>query len=150
MDLLVCFVILLSFSCTHLYFSTFQILEALNKGEIPSTGSLVEVFNKGILERCLKLYNERMAKVRLPLPEQSLQDAHERSKKEAMDVFDVQHFGRQHAKKSVMQLDEEIQEVLIADIYPFSNEQYEDTYFCSYTKLRSVRKDFQTIKSLGT
>lgn len=95
----------------------------------------MEVFNKGILERCLKLYNERMAKVGLPLPEQSLQDAHERSKKEAMDVFNVQHFGHQHAKKSVMQLDEEIQEVLIADIYPFSNEQYEDTYFCSYTKL---------------
>ncbi|KAK4276554.1 hypothetical protein QN277_014688 [Acacia crassicarpa] len=30
-----------------------QILEALNKGEIPSTGSLVEVFNKGILEMVL-------------------------------------------------------------------------------------------------
>lgn len=98
-----------------------QILEALNKGEIPSTGSLVEVFNKGILERCLKLYNERMAKVGFPLPEQSLQDAHERSKKEAMDVFDVQHFGRQHAKKSVMQLDEEILEayknVIMANEY---------------------------------
>ncbi|CAN4093690.1 unnamed protein product [Withania somnifera] len=39
-----------------------QILDALNKGEIPSTGSLVEVFNKGILEWCLKLYNERMDK----------------------------------------------------------------------------------------
>ncbi|OAY71932.1 Atlastin-3, partial [Ananas comosus] len=37
-----------------------QILEALNKGEIPSTGSLVEIFNKVILERCLKVYNERM------------------------------------------------------------------------------------------
>ncbi|CAA2971797.1 guanylate-binding 4 [Olea europaea subsp. europaea] len=32
-----------------------QILEALNKGEIPSTGSLLEVFNKGILDRYLKL-----------------------------------------------------------------------------------------------
>uniref|UniRef100_A0A0E0DS12 Guanylate-binding protein N-terminal domain-containing protein n=1 Tax=Oryza meridionalis TaxID=40149 RepID=A0A0E0DS12_9ORYZ len=44
-----------------------QILEALNKGEIPSTGSLVEVFNKAILERCLKLYNERMERVGLPV-----------------------------------------------------------------------------------
>ncbi|KAK4848870.1 hypothetical protein QYF36_018198 [Acer negundo] len=88
-----------------------QILEALNKGEIPSTGSLVEVFNKGILERCLKLYNERMAKLVFPLPEKSLQDAHERSRKEAMKSFDEQHFGRHHAKKSVLQLDENIQEV---------------------------------------
>lgn len=83
----------------------------MNKGEIPSTGSLVEVFNKGILERCLKLYNERMAKLALPLSAPFLQDAHERSKKEAMYVFDEQHFGRHHAKKSVLQLDELIQEV---------------------------------------
>ncbi|KAJ0469187.1 putative guanylate-binding protein domain superfamily [Helianthus annuus] len=41
-------------------FSLPQILEALNKGEIPSTGSLVEVFNKKILERCLKLYVDSM------------------------------------------------------------------------------------------
>lgn len=54
-----------------------------------------------------------MAKVGLPLPEQFLQDAHERSKKAAVDVFDEKHFGRQHAKKAVMQLDEEIQEVLV-------------------------------------
>ncbi|KAJ7977320.1 Guanylate-binding family protein [Quillaja saponaria] len=88
-----------------------QILEALNKGEIPSTGSLVEVFNKGILERCLKLYSEKMVKLVLPLSEQSLQDAHERSRGEMMQVFDEQHFGRHHAKKSVMQLDEEVQKV---------------------------------------
>ncbi|PPS13942.1 hypothetical protein GOBAR_AA06637 [Gossypium barbadense] len=89
-----------------------QILDALNKGEIPSTGSLVEVFNKGILERCLKLYSERMGKLRLPMPEQSLQDAHERSREEAMKAFEEQHFGRHHAKKSADQLDEEMKEVL--------------------------------------
>ncbi|KAJ6708965.1 GUANYLATE-BINDING PROTEIN 4-LIKE [Salix koriyanagi] len=88
-----------------------QILEALNKGEIPTTGSLVEVFNKGILERCLKLYSEMMAKLRLPLPEKSLQNVHENSKGETMKSFDEQHFGRHHAKKSVMQLDEEIEKV---------------------------------------
>lgn len=89
----------------------FQILEALNKGEIPSTGSLVEVFNKGILERCLKLYSERMGKVALPLSEKYLLEAHEGSRGEAMNVFDEQHFGRYHAKKSVTTLDEEIQKV---------------------------------------
>lgn len=83
----------------------------MNKGEIPSTGSLVEVFNKGILERCLKLYSERMAKLGLPLPEQSLQDFHERLREEVMQLFEEQHFGRHHAKKSVMQLDEEIEKV---------------------------------------
>lgn len=88
-----------------------QILDALNKGEIPSTGSLVEVFNKGILERCLKLYSETMAKLGLPLSEQSLQAAHQKSKEDAMKLFDQQHFGRHHAKKSVMQLDEEIEKV---------------------------------------
>ncbi|KAK7345877.1 hypothetical protein VNO77_16490 [Canavalia gladiata] len=88
-----------------------QILEALNKGEIPSTGSLVEVFNKGILEKCLNLYSEKMATLNLPLPEESLQDVHDRSRDEVMQVFDQQHFGRHHAKKSVMQLDEELLKV---------------------------------------
>ncbi|KAF4346428.1 hypothetical protein G4B88_018399 [Cannabis sativa] len=85
------------------------ILEALNKGEIPSTGSLVEVFNKGILERCLKLYSDMMAKLHLPLSEESLQNAHQNSREEAMQLFEQQHFGRHHAKKSVKELDEEIE-----------------------------------------
>ncbi|KAK1354770.1 hypothetical protein POM88_048026 [Heracleum sosnowskyi] len=88
-----------------------QILEALNKGEIPSTGSLVEVFNKGILERCLQLYNDRMEKVVLPVSVESLQAAHEASREVSMKAFDEQHFGRNHAKKSVEQLDEEIKKV---------------------------------------
>jgi len=83
----------------------------LNKGEIPSTGSLVEVFNKNILEKCLKLYSEKMATIVLPLTEESLQGTHDRTKDEVMQVFDQQHFGRHHAKKSVMQLDEELQQV---------------------------------------
>ncbi|XP_065632165.1 uncharacterized protein LOC136068663 [Quercus suber] len=57
-----------------------QILEALNKGEIPSTGSLVEVFNKGILERCLKLYSGWMAALHLPVSEKHLEDTHQRSR----------------------------------------------------------------------
>ncbi|XP_062023789.1 uncharacterized protein LOC133739977 [Rosa rugosa] len=101
-----------------------QILEALNKGEIPSTGSLVEVFNKGILERCLKLYSERMKKVHLPIFEQSLVEYHESSMAEAMKLFEEQHFGRHHAKKSVVQLEEEIDKlyrnVLMANEYQSS------------------------------
>lgn len=91
----------------------FQILEALNKGEIPSTGSLVEVFNKGILERCLKLYSERMAALNLPLSEQSLQKNNEGFREETMKVFDEEHFGRHHAKRSVEKLDEELEKVQV-------------------------------------
>ncbi|XP_059300874.1 uncharacterized protein LOC132053065 [Lycium ferocissimum] len=88
-----------------------QILDALNKEDIPSTGSLVEVFNKGILERCLKLYTAQMANMVLPMQEKSLQKAHEEHRDAAMKVFDEQHFGRRHARKSVDQLEEEIEKV---------------------------------------
>ena len=88
-------------------------MDALNKGEIPSTGSLVEVFNKDIVERCVKQYHERMVKLRLPMSEEHLQGAHETAHDEALKAFDAQHFGRQHAKKSVDQLDELMKEVRI-------------------------------------
>ncbi|XVF71906.1 hypothetical protein PTKIN_Ptkin12aG0077600 [Pterospermum kingtungense] len=122
-----------------------QILEALNKGEIPSTGSLVEVFNKGILERCLKLYSERMRKLELPMPEQSLQDAHERSRKEAMKAFDEQHFGRHHAKRSAMQLDEEMKEVYKNVI--MANE-YQSTRLCEalYTQCEDRMDQLQVLR----
>lgn len=88
-----------------------QILEALNKGEIPSTGSLVEVFNKGIIERCIKLYSDRMSSLNLPMSEEDLQRAHEASKGAAMKAFDEQHFGHHHAKRSIEQLDDDINKV---------------------------------------
>ncbi|XP_047982539.1 guanylate-binding protein 4-like [Salvia hispanica] len=88
-----------------------QILEALNKGEIPSTGSLVEVFNKGILERCLKLYNGHMAVLSFPTTEMSLQQTHEDAKSASLVAFDEQHFGHHHAKRSAEQLVEEIEKV---------------------------------------
>lgn len=54
-----------------------------------------------------------MATVDLPLSEESLQESHDRSRGEAMEMFDQQHFGRHHAKKSIMQLEEEINKVLL-------------------------------------
>ncbi|XP_065002420.1 uncharacterized protein LOC103982985 isoform X3 [Musa acuminata AAA Group] len=85
-----------------------QTLDALNKGEIPSTGSIVEVFNKAILERCLKLYNQGMSKLQLPLPENKLQLAHEVSKAEAKKLLDQQLFGRRNAKESLLKFNDEI------------------------------------------
>uniref|UniRef100_A0A2P2MHY7 Guanylate-binding protein 4 isoform X1 n=6 Tax=Rhizophora mucronata TaxID=61149 RepID=A0A2P2MHY7_RHIMU len=122
-----------------------QILDALNKGEIPSTGSLVEVFNKGILERCLKLYSEMMAKLHLPLLEKSLQDVHEISRAKSMRAFDEQHFGRHHAKKSVMQLDDGIEQVYKNVI--LANE-YQSAKLCEalYTRCEDTMDELQVLR----
>ncbi|KAK4357444.1 hypothetical protein RND71_023054 [Anisodus tanguticus] len=122
-----------------------QILDALNKGEIPSTGSLVEVFNKGILERCLNLYNERMSSVVLPMPGESLQNAHEEHKQAAMNVFDEQHFGRHHAKKSVDKLDEEIEKVYKNSM--LANE-YQSSKLCEalYTRCEDKMDHLQVLR----
>lgn len=52
-------------------------------------------------------------KLRLPMSEESLQGAHEAAHDGALKAFDAQHFGRQHAKKSVDQLDDQMKEVRI-------------------------------------
>ncbi|KAM4087465.1 hypothetical protein ACJW30_10G179600 [Castanea mollissima] len=122
-----------------------QILEALNKGEIPSTGSLVEVFNKGILERCLKLYSGSMAALHLPVSEKHLEDTHQTSRNRSMKVFDEQHFGRHHAKKSVEQLDEEIQKVYKNFIM---GNEYQSSKLCEalYTKCEEKMDQLQVLR----
>ncbi|WZZ40147.1 hypothetical protein YC2023_036406 [Brassica napus] len=122
-----------------------QILDALNKGEIPSTGSLVEVFNKDIVERCVKQYHERMVKLRLPMSEEHLQGAHETAHDEALKAFDAQHFGRQHAKKSVDQLDEQMKEVF--KNFVLANE-YQSSKLCEalYTKCEDDMDHLQSLR----
>ncbi|XP_019441903.1 PREDICTED: guanylate-binding protein 4-like [Lupinus angustifolius] len=122
-----------------------QILDALNKGDIPSTGSLVEVFNKGILEKCLKLFSEKMATLDLPRPEVSLQEAHDKSRDEVMQVFDQQHFGRHHAKKSIVQLDEEIQKVYKNVIL---QNEYQSSKLCEglYTRCEDIMDQLQVLR----
>ncbi|GAB4841666.1 hypothetical protein Ancab_022388 [Ancistrocladus abbreviatus] len=122
-----------------------QIIEALNKGEIPSTGSLVEVFNKGILERCLKLYSERMSWLRLPLSEELLQKAHDETRGAAMKTFDEQHFGHHHAQKSVDKLDEEIEKLYKNFI--MANE-YQSSKLCEalYTRCEDQMDQLQVLR----
>ncbi|KAI4326530.1 hypothetical protein MLD38_031836 [Melastoma candidum] len=122
-----------------------QILEALNKGEIPSTGSLVEVFNKKILEQCLKKYSDMMGKISLPLPEQALQDAHEKSRQMTIKTFDDQHFGHHHAKRSAMQLEEEIEKVYKNTL--LANE-YQSSKLCEalYTKCEDKMDQLQVLR----
>ncbi|CAD6214977.1 unnamed protein product [Miscanthus lutarioriparius] len=101
-----------------------QILEALNTGEIPSTGSLVEIFNKAILDRCLKVYREKMDGLGLPVPVDELQKLHEMANGEARILFDKQHFGKHHAAQSALKLEDEIKKVyrnfLLANEYQSS------------------------------
>ncbi|KAE8777241.1 guanylate-binding protein 4-like [Hordeum vulgare] len=104
-----------------------QILEALNKGEIPSTGSLVEVFNKGILERCLKVYTERMEVVGLPVSVDKLHLVHGLAEDEARKLFAKQHFGKHYAAQSFLNLDEEIKKVFRS--YGLANE-YQSSKLC--------------------
>ncbi|XP_020256134.1 guanylate-binding protein 4 isoform X3 [Asparagus officinalis] len=122
-----------------------QILEALNKGEIPSTGSLVEVFNKVILERCMKLYNQRMDKLHLPVPESKLEQAHDEAKIEARKLFDQQHFGRHHAKQSIIRLYEEIQKVYRN--FLLANE-YQSSKLCEalYTQCEDTMDQLQVLR----
>ena len=47
------------------------------------------------------------------MSEEHLQSTHEPAHDEALKAFDAQHFGRQHAKKSVDRLDEQMKEVRI-------------------------------------
>ncbi|XP_019188541.1 PREDICTED: guanylate-binding protein 7 isoform X2 [Ipomoea nil] len=122
-----------------------QILEALNKGEIPSTGSLVEVFNKGIQERCLKLYSGQMSSLHLPMPGESLQKAHEDYRESAMRVFDEQHFGRHHAKRSVEKLEEEVDKMYTN--FVLANE-YQSSKLCEalYTDCEDKMDHLQVLR----
>ncbi|MCD9560605.1 hypothetical protein HAX54_019322 [Datura stramonium] len=122
-----------------------QIIDALNKGEIPSTGSLVEVFNKGILEQCLKLYTEQMANMVLPMQGESLQKAHEEQRDAAMEVFEEQHFGRRHARKSVDQLEEDIEKVYKNIM--LANE-YQSSKLCEalYTRCEDTMDELQALR----
>lgn len=128
-------------------FATFleQILEALNKGEIPSTGSLVEVFNKAILEKCLMLYNQQMDRLHLPLPEEKLQQFNKESKVEVRKLFDEQHFGRHHGEQSAIKLEEEIQKVYKNFI--LANE-YQSSKLCEalYTKCEDKMDHLQALR----
>lgn len=101
----------ISFFLKKLISLVFQILEALNKGEIPSTGSLVEIFNKAILEWCLKVYREKMDGLGLPVPVDKLQQVHEVANDQARMLFDKQHFGKHHAAQLILKLDDEIKKV---------------------------------------
>ncbi|KAG0564101.1 hypothetical protein KC19_8G082700 [Ceratodon purpureus] len=71
-----------------------QTLEALNKGEIPSAGYVVEAFNRAVVDRCLALYNSLMSRFRLPVHEQELLHGHDKAVDEVTTLFQNERFGR--------------------------------------------------------
>nr|XP_024360229.1 guanylate-binding protein 4-like isoform X2 [Physcomitrium patens] len=72
-----------------------QTLDALNKGEIPSAGYVVEAFNRAVVDRCVALYNTRMSKFQLPVREEELLSGHESTVHEVTSLFGKERFGRQ-------------------------------------------------------
>ncbi|RYR53957.1 hypothetical protein Ahy_A06g029206 [Arachis hypogaea] len=74
------------------------------------------LYNKHIIRSsmgCSSMYLYILMRrvLQLPLPEGSLQQSHDISRGEAMQSFDQQYLRRHHAKKLVIQLEEEIQKI---------------------------------------
>ena len=45
-----------------------QTLHALNEGNIPTAGSVVDAFNRAVVDRCMALYNEKVGSPHLIQP----------------------------------------------------------------------------------
>lgn len=88
-----------------------QVLDALNQGEIPSAGSVVDSFNRGVMDRCLLIYETFMNKVKLPLPDVHLDDFHTGATDMALSAFEKDRFGRFHGDKAEVALKAELEKV---------------------------------------
>ncbi|QHO52728.1 Pentatricopeptide repeat-containing protein [Arachis hypogaea] len=77
----------------------------------------------------------------------SLQQSHDNSRDEAMRSFDQQHFGRHHAGKSVIQLDEEIHKVYRNRNVILKNE-YQSSKLCEalYTNCEDMMDRLQVLR----
>ena len=57
-------------------------------------GSVVDMFNRDILQRCVELYSATMAAVALPVAEAQLLNAHAAALEEATRRFEKEKWGR--------------------------------------------------------
>eukprot|EP00897_Mesotaenium_endlicherianum_P008252 jgi/Mesen1/7455/ME000389S06798 len=83
-------------------------LEALNKGKIPTAGSVVDFFNRGVVTRCLELYTRQVARQRLPVPEGELAALHGAAAKAAAEMFERERFGRKSTDEALAPLQLEL------------------------------------------
>ncbi|GJP43245.1 hypothetical protein CLOM_g2731 [Closterium sp. NIES-68] len=90
-------------------------LNALNKGHIPTAGSVVDAFNRAVQDKCLALYHEAMRRLlpSLPAEEAALVGAHRNASGRAMEVFERERFGGKSAEDAIRPLRDELREALI-------------------------------------
>eukprot|EP00249_Psilotum_nudum_P012527 c23835_g1_i1 orf=307-1830(-) len=72
-----------------------QTLEALNKGQIPSAGSVVDAFNREVVYRCMEAYKGNISSIKLPVSEDKLKQLHHKTENATMIMFKKEHFGKQ-------------------------------------------------------
>lgn len=59
----------------------------------------METFNRAVVDRCIELYDTRMAKVVLPVADSVILSAHRAAEKEALDMFEEERFGRKESQE---------------------------------------------------
>lgn len=90
-----------------------QTLEALNKGKIPSAGSVVDVFNRGVVERVMAEYGRRVAaRLKLPAAEARLLEEHGAAARAAREAFEQERFGRKPGAEALRPLEADLVQAL--------------------------------------
>ena len=69
-------------------------VNALNEGDFPSAGNVVDSFNRDAMERRLAAYKAAMDATPLPAEASAVDDAHRRASRLALDAFRRERFGR--------------------------------------------------------
>ncbi|KAL4442076.1 hypothetical protein ABPG77_011337 [Micractinium sp. CCAP 211/92] len=74
-----------------------QVVEGLNERDIPTAGSLVEYFNKELVQGCRDAYVKRVEQLHLPVESEELLAVHEAARADALAKFERERFGGQLA-----------------------------------------------------
>ncbi|GBG71009.1 hypothetical protein CBR_g8307 [Chara braunii] len=85
-----------------------QTIEALNTGDIPTVGSIMDVFNREIVDRCADMYSKWMEGVRLPVLDSRLEEEHNRALEVVRRKFEAERFGRKSGERAQSTLDSTI------------------------------------------
>ncbi|CAI5494657.1 unnamed protein product [Closterium sp. Naga37s-1] len=90
-------------------------LNALNKGHIPTAGSVVDAFNRAVQDKCLVLYHDAMSRLLpfLPAEEATLVAAHRNASGDAVAAFERERFGGKSVEDAVRPLKDELREELV-------------------------------------
>ncbi|KAL3683680.1 hypothetical protein R1sor_001702 [Riccia sorocarpa] len=122
-----------------------QVLDALNQGEIPTAGSVVDSFNRGVTDRCVELYESIMNNLKLPLPDAELDAFHKGTMNDAMELFEKNRFGRHHGDRAQEALSTELEKIYASLLL---RNQYLSSQHCeeTYNKCEELTDKLQTLK----